>query len=312
MPGAPRRIAMVVIGTDGFVDYVQVPDGQKFMLGPVSVLKLITGLAPIRTARKALREFVETKQVMLSVDLDKMWALLPFRRSRYSSSAASRVQTHPPLKSTREKDMSSHVEVVTSHIARIEEQLAVFDKHAKTATEPVSATMAAGRVTSLKNLIGDLREAAGSPYGDQSKNKDFYVGPKEHPDTAPDAKTAGMPPEFLEQQKKMKEKSEDKSDDKKDDDKSEKKKASYDTFMAHTGMAEEIVSKVSAADAAIDRLVSAGKKFNSVRAKADLHKIASRVTEIAQNVDMAQPWVGGDLGALAKQANEIHDLFVKE
>jgi hypothetical protein len=41
----------------------------------------------------------------------------------------------------------------------------------------------------------------------------------------------------------------------------------------------------------------------------DLHKLASRVTEIAQNVDLAYPWVSNDLMELSKKASEIHGLF---
>lgn len=185
---------MVVFGTDGFVDYVQVPDGQRFMLGPVSVLKLVMGLAPLRMARKVLREFVANQQVMLSVDLDRMWELLPFQRARYSA-------TNPLIRA--------------------------FDRNT-----PSSENAAA--------MI---------------------------------------------------------------------KTASYEMFTANAEMAEDIVAKVAATDEAIERLKSAGRKFDSVRAKADLHKIASRVAEIAQNVDLAQPWVGTDLSDLSKRANEIHGLF---
>lgn len=186
------RRALITVGTDGFVDYVQVPDGQKYMLGPVSVLKLITRLAPSRVARKALREFTEDQQAMLTVDLDKMWELLPFRRARYSS-------TNP--------------------------------------------------------LMGKA-------------------------DRRPDSS------EF-----------------------SQMKTASYDTFTANMDLAEDIVEKVAQTDETIERLKQAGKQFDSVRAKADLHKIASRVTEIASNVDLAQPWVGTDLADLSKRANDIHQLF---
>jgi hypothetical protein len=196
---SPRRKAIVVIGTDGFVDYVQVADGQKFMLGPVSVLKLIMGLVPVGAARKALREFVAHRQVMLSVDLDRMWELLPFQRARYSS---ANVLIRSP------------------------------DRSPKTA-----------RCGELEN-----------------------------------------PPAML-------------------------KTASYDTFTANVELAEDIVAKVASTDEKIERLVTAGKKFDAVRARGDLHKIASRVAEISQNVDLAQPWVANDLSELSKRANEIHGLF---
>ena len=272
-PKEPRRIAMVTIGTDGVVDYVQVHD-QRYMLGPVSVLKLISKLVPTRMARKALDEFLDAKQVMVSVDLDKMWALLPFRRARYSSTNPSitnplieRFDHHhftPAQRELMSKDFSLR-------LARLEEQLSIFENY----DGRVTASMNEARIASLVGLIDDL------------------------------SRTAGLPPEFLEQQKKMKDKAKDKDDDKKED----KKEASYATFMVHTAMAEDIVNKVASTDTTIDRLVAAGKRFNSVRAKSDLYKIASRVAEISQSVDLGQSWVGGDLGILSQQANEIHDLF---
>jgi hypothetical protein len=79
------KLSLVTIGTDGVIDYVQTSDGRKYALGPVSVLKLITGLVSARVAKAALEEFNEQKQVLLPIDLDKMWSLLPFRRARYSS-----------------------------------------------------------------------------------------------------------------------------------------------------------------------------------------------------------------------------------
>lgn len=183
-----ERKAVVTVGTDGFVDYVQVPDGQKFMLGPVSVLRLITGAAKnARSARVALQEFLANGKAMLSVDLDQMWELLPFRRARYSS-------TNP------------------------------------------------------------------------------FMPAWDHEETA-------------------------------------MRIASYDTLIAHAEMAEDIVSKVAETDSRIEGLVAKGKRFDAVRAKQDLHRIAARVLDIAQNVDLAQGWVGEDLAELSAQANAIHGLF---
>jgi len=189
--------SLVTFGTDGFVDYVQVGD-QRYMLGPVSILKLITGLVPTRTARAALKEFVASQQVKVPVDLDRMWEMLPFRRARFSSVTNPLMRGH-------------------DHQARITEN----------------------QITMLKT-------------------------------------------------------------------------ASYDTFTANVELAEDIVAKVAATDEAIERLKSAGKRFDSVRAKSDLHKIASRVAEIAQNVDLAQPWVANDLEDLSNKASEIQGLFESE
>lgn len=85
--------------------------------------------------------------------------------------------------------------------------------------------------------------------------------------------------------------------------------ASYETFSSNVELAEDIITKVAAVDSRIDALVLEGKRFDSDRAKSDLHRIASRVSEIAQNVDLAYPWVSNDLETLSKKANEIYGLF---
>jgi hypothetical protein len=85
--------------------------------------------------------------------------------------------------------------------------------------------------------------------------------------------------------------------------------ASYDALTANVEMAEDIVSKVAETHATIDRLVGLGKRFNAAQARSDLLKIASQVSEVAQDVDMAEPWVGRDLTAIAAQADKIHGLF---
>ena len=184
-----RNVAMVTVGTDGFVDYVQVPDGQKFMLGPVSVLRLITGSAgSMRSARVALKEFVESGKTMLSVDLDKMWALLPFRRARYSSAN--------PL---------------------IEEQERVSWKR-------------------------PMKSAA-------------------------------------------------------------------KTLSASLETAEVILSKVAETNASIDRLVDSGKRFDSVRAKGDLLRLASKVSDVVRSLEVAPTRMGRELAELEAQATEIYELF---
>ena len=87
------------------------------------------------------------------------------------------------------------------------------------------------------------------------------------------------------------------------------KEASFDTLSANAELAETILACVDESNTTIDRLASEGKRFDAPKAKQDLHRIASKVSEIAQNVDLAQPWVKKDLAFLAKHASEIHDIF---
>jgi len=271
----PRK-ALVTIGTDGFVDYVQVPDGQRHMLGSVSVLSLIAALTPLRHVRAALDEFLANKQVMLSVDLDKMWSMFPYHRARYSSTNPLIGEGDRTQLFSEKENVMSPQEIFVAQLASLEEQVAAFERQAKIASGATESVSNA-RVALLQGLVANLRLAA-------------------------------LPPEFL---KNIEKKKEEAKDDKKDDDKKdEKKEASYEAFKSNTELAEGIVATVSATDEAINRLMSAGKKFNSVRAKADLHKIASQVTDIARDVDMAQDWVTKDLTELSKRASEIHNLFV--
>ncbi len=305
-----RRLAVVTIGTDGAADYVQVPDGQRFNLGSVSVLKLVTTLVPMRQVRGVLREFLDNRQVMVSVDLDRMWAMFPYHRARYSSANSLMGRSDEGSNFLRGSTMAdtgtsdkSIKEAVMGQIGRIEAQIYLLQQHSKDAAQgSISKNMMESEIGNLQGLISWLRRP--SPYGNQSQNSTYYGLPGGLP-----GKQAGeVPPEFLEQQKKMKDKAKDKDDDKKSD----KEAASYDMFKANSELAESIVAKLASTDDAINRLVSAGKRFDSVRAKADLHKIASRVTEISQNVDLAQPWVRSDLTALHKQASTIHGLFLPQ
>jgi hypothetical protein len=83
-------------------------------------------------------------------------------------------------------------------------------------------------------------------------------------------------------------------------------------LKANTELATHTLRTVEATSDRIDRLREAGKRFNSVRAKADLHRIASQVSEIVSNVDLSADWVRNDLLSLSKRADEIHGLFPKD
>ncbi len=274
--GGMGRHALVTIGSDGLSDYVQLSDGQRYMLGSVSILRFVTELAPgSLVARSTLDDFLAGRRTMLRVDLDRMWQVLAPRRARHSSVVA--IPLIPPaisrsldLRTLRARqgtmaDTSDRAtqEAIANQITRIEGQIALLEQKAKDAGGTPAASMKSD-IDSLKSLITELRRP--SPYGDQSKNETFY----------------GLPGA---------------------------KQASFDMLQANTSLAEEILTKVASTNDKIEQLVLAGKRFDSPRAKQDLHKIASRVSEIVQNVDLAQPWVRQDLAVLAKSADAIHSLF---
>ncbi len=84
--GMPHKL-FVTIGTDGYADWVQTANGQKLMLGPISVLKFVTelGVGGSYGARKTLDEFIKDGTSMLMVDADRMAELLKPHRARWTS-----------------------------------------------------------------------------------------------------------------------------------------------------------------------------------------------------------------------------------
>lgn len=77
---------LVTIGTNGQKDWVQLPDGQKFSLGPVSVLSFVSKLTrSSKVAQRTLNAFLKKGEALLSVDDDRMWALLAPHRARWAT-----------------------------------------------------------------------------------------------------------------------------------------------------------------------------------------------------------------------------------
>jgi len=171
-------------------------------------------------------------------------------------------------------------EAISNQVAQIERQISTLNTQAKEAgAGSITAESIKTDIESLRALIAEIKSP--SSYGDQSKNKTFYgLGPKnasEQPG-APEAPVAQGEPSLA-------------------------------VFEENSSMAEDILEKVAKANEQIDKLVKAGKKFASERAKFDLSKVAVKVASVLRDVDIAQPWVKNDLTALAKQADHIYGLF---
>lgn len=183
-------------------------------------------------------------------------------------------------------------DAISNQVARIEAQISVLQQHAKEASPgSISSDSMKADVERLRDLVAWLRR--GSPYGDQSKNSTYYGLPEQVPGgkaASDTTKTGGELPPWLK-----------KDDDKKDDE--EKKKE------ANVKLAREALRTISAADERIDQVVLAGKKFDVARAKADLHKIATRVSVIMKSADVGKPFAAADLTELSKRASYLHGLF---
>lgn len=276
----------VTISTDGARDYVETPDGVKYILGPISVLKVISKLVPTVAARRAIEEFNSEGSVMVTLDTDLLFELLAPRRARFASPliqgqdrlgpslldeplgrASESLQPKGTTVMAADADQALK-DAVANQIAAIERQIGVLNQKASESGGEPAASMKA-EVGRLQDLVAWLKRP--SAYGDQSKNKSYYGLKGETP--------GGV------------------------------KAASYESLDGNSKIAEEILSKVSATTDKIDELVEKGRKFNASQARGDLHDITARVAEILSNVDLAQPWVENDLRSLAERAAHIHGLF---
>jgi len=276
---------MVTLGSDGHVDWIQTPDGQKFTLGPISVFTFVRKLSD-RPIRATLDRFLQTRSVMFSVDQDRMWELLKPVRVRLAGGPFMPSSVREERNSMHEVDFQA----IEAALNEAEKALGALDKK-----------VAAGQMEGISSSRDDFMKAADkikSP--NQSKNQTYYglgdqkpyeagkdAPPKPHlvtdkapkPDIAPTAKSAGL------------------------------EKLSYDILQENTTIAGEILANLEETFGCIDTLVKAGKKFNSSKAKADLHEVSSKVAGILRDVDLTQSWVRGDLDKLSTRAGQLRGLF---
>jgi hypothetical protein len=250
------RRALVTVATDGSRDYVVLPDGQRRILGTISVLKFVTELTPhIRLARQILDQYLKHGEALLTVDLDRMDEMFTPKRARWSSDSSSMDfsliggsdRTSQPTGTHNMADTKT-LQDLLSKVRQIETVVASLDKFA---SESLIAPKHHAELRALVGQVVSTEETASAPVATPS----------------------------------------------------------VDTLQANSTLAEDILATVEQTDAKVEALVTAGRKFNASRAKEDLYGIASKVAEILNTVDMAQPWVGDNLQALTKQAKGIHDLF---
>lgn len=124
--------------------------------------------------------------------------------------------------------------------------------------------------------------------GDQSKNNAWYITAPPKVDTVEDPGSYTPPPGVTHPMGKS---------------------ASFAILQSNMKMAEEIVEMVRETDVKIDALVTAGRKFNASKARADLHTVVGTLTDMMRQVDLAEPWTTGDMLQLQERASEIHKLF---
>lgn len=261
------RAGLVTVSSDGNRDYVTLPNGERKILGTISVLQLITEVTPhLRQARRILDEYLEKGAVMLSADLDKMDALFTPKQPKFSTialmSASDRTGREQPLGKTMMK-------AFLDRLACVETAVEGLNSLTGQPTNEVALKVASTKYESVRKLVGSLEGLLVA----QEEQQEAAAEEQQKEATAPIATP------------------------------------SVDTLQSNASLADEVLASVSATDVKIEQLVTAGRKFNASAARTDLYNIVTKVAEILDNVDLAQPWVANDLTALANEASRIHGLF---
>jgi hypothetical protein len=278
----PGKLTTVTIGTDGQVDYVELPTGCRYALGSMSILSLVSKLVPgQRNQRMALEAYNKEGQATVPLDVDRMFELLaPKRQTRLAGSPLIPTLERKSASFERESDASeepimSDPKTVLAAIDTLEMQVDYLGKLTAQGKEN-PAVWTDMRELSAKINLPD--------FGDQSKNDAFNGLGEPKVDTVEEGYT---PPAEI----------------------TNPKTANLEAFKGNTSVAETILTQVAETTDKIDALVTAGRKFNASKAQADLHQIASSVEEILTQTDLGSPWVGDALQKLAQQAEHIHGLF---
>lgn len=269
---------LVTVGSDGFTDWVQLPNGTKLSMGPVSVLNFVTKLCPSgRQAKLVLKGFLRDQTAMVAVDEDLMWAMLAPRRARWAAdSFMAQDQRTTPTAESEGKTMSN----IDQDLAKIEKHVAALAKAAQAGTPREKMAEGFDILVKLASQIVPASQDGGY-YG--------FGEPTPEPVTAPEpvapehAPVVDVPPVDG--------------------------GLTYDVYTANNAIAEQIVTQAEETTDRIDKLADAGKKFNAARARADIHVVTSKVAGILRDTDLTAPWIADDLKRLATRGQKLHDLF---
>lgn len=292
----PGTIKTVGISTDGLRDYVTLPSGLKVMVGQVGMSRLVSECARNGAdARRALDEYLKTGEAVLPLDLDRLAELTAPPKVRWTLASGRdadpllpTISLIPPqdrasttvlgrsgvmANDTAQADKAIQ-QSIANQVYRIEQQIALISSHAGEASAgSIGQKSQKDDVACLRDLVSWLRR--GSPYGNQSKNDTYYGLPEQTP--------GGV--------------------------KAASEGSSLASLTENGLLADATLSKVEATANKVDLLVKAGKKFDHVKAKGDLFKVASSVQQILKDADLAAPWVKGELTKFAEEAKRLHGLF---
>jgi hypothetical protein len=166
---------LVTVATDGFRDYVALPDGRQINLGSVSVLKLVTALVRgVNRCRKVLDTFLKNGQAVISVDLSDLEELLKPKRARWACHDDLFIPNvfRQPFRGASMNPETLQAEAINQQIAEIEKHVSLLEHTAREhAAGSLSKEQVEGAIQSLSNIVSKL----GQEPAEQSDNRSFYA-----------------------------------------------------------------------------------------------------------------------------------------
>lgn len=264
----------VTLGTDGVVDYVEMPDGVRYTLGTVSIYKLVRALVVgNRQQRRALEAVNKNGLTVVSLDADLLFEMLKPRKARHASPLIPCSTTSGlDSQTVTGKGKPMNVESFDKKLRALELQTGYLTKLAKEGRE--NPAVFQDMVRTAATLTAQDEESS----EDQSSEEDSAKGSELYDMCAKESKQADVA-------------------------------ANLEDFRVNAKTAETILDRVGETSDKISDLVKAGRKFNASRARADLHSISAQVEDILTQTDLGQPWVGAALQKLATEAERLHNLF---
>lgn len=166
----------ITIGTSGYADWIEMPDGRRFLLGPVSILDVVRKSAVKRNdIQRVLETILQDGKAMFIADMDRLEPLFQAHRSRWATDISLITQeerTHYVASGDMSNFDKSYKEAVKDQIAEIEEQISLLNEKIREAEEgSLSDQMMRDEIEHLRNLVQELRNP---PTEGQSDNSAFY------------------------------------------------------------------------------------------------------------------------------------------
>jgi hypothetical protein len=256
-------------------DYVTLPDGLKILVGQVGMAKLVSECArSAREARRALDEYLKHGEAMLALDLSRLEELTAPPKVRWA--AGSPLVSAQDWASTTDLDGRG---VMANDVSQADKATQEAIKNQVYRIEQqIALTQQHAGEASPGSIGQDLQK------DDVAKMRDLVQWLRRgspYGDQSKNNTYYGLP---------------------------EGTPGGVKTASEEL-VADAALSRLESAATKIDLLVQAGKKFDHVRAKSDLYRVASSVQKLLKGADVGATEAQSQLTALAEEAKRLHGLF---